>query len=194
MQRFDFSTGICLGLHCSGCGEYIDVNGSFELEDEEVNALAALVRDHEGETDIDELDLEGELPDIYEKIREAYRDAVDEATTNYWILEGYRNGYFEENDGVMEALEEEGLFKFEPNLATLRDELGLGEDEDIPEDDLEEAKEEAFEQWKDEYVDSLPEDELIAFIERFFNAEVENDVNEYDFTIEIPEEIVDMAK
>ena len=25
-------------------------------------------------------------------------------------------------------------------------------------------------------------------------AEVENDVNEYDFTIEIPEEIVDMAK
>ena len=83
----------------------------------------------------------------------------------------------------MEALEEEGLFKFEPNLATLRDELGLGEDEDIPDDDL-----------KDEYVDSLPEDELIAFIERFFNAEVENDVNEYDFTIEIPEEIVDMAK
>lgn len=59
MQRFDFSTEICLGLHCSGCGEYIDVNGSFELEDEEVNALAALVRDHEGETDIDELDLEG---------------------------------------------------------------------------------------------------------------------------------------
>ena len=80
------------------------------------------------------------------------------------------------------------------NLATLRDELGLGEDEDIPEDDLEEAKEEAFEQWKDEYVASLPEDELIAFLERFFNAEVENDVNEYDFTIEIPEEIVDMAK
>ena len=119
---------------------------------------------------------------------------LDPATTNYWILEGYRNGYFEEDDGVMEALEEEGLFKFEPNLATLRDELGLGEDEDIPEDDLEEAKEEAFEQWKDEYVDSLPEDELIAFIERFFNAEVENDVNEYDFTIEIPEEIVDMAK
>ena len=92
------------------------------------------------------------------------------------------------------TMTEEGLFKFEPNLATLRDELGLGEDEDIPEDDLEEAKEEAFEQWKDEYVDSLPEDELIAFIERFFNAEVENDVNEYDFTIEIPEEIVDMAK
>ena len=43
-------------------------------------------------------------------------------------------------------------------------------------------------------MDSLPEDELIAFIERFFNSEVENDVNEYDFTIEIPEEIVDMAK
>lgn len=48
MQRFDFSTEICPSLHCSGCGEYIDVNGSFELEDEEVNALAALVRDHEG--------------------------------------------------------------------------------------------------------------------------------------------------
>ena len=42
-------------------------------------------------------------------------------------------------------------------------------------------------------MDSLPEDELIAFIERFFNAEVENDVNEYDFTIEIPEEIVKVS-
>lgn len=194
MQTFDFSTEICLGLHCSGCGEYIDVEGSFDLEDDEVTALARLVREHDGETDIDELNLEEELPEVYAKIREAYRDAIGEATTDYWILEGYRNGCFDEDDGVIDALEEEGLFKFEPDLATLRDNLGLDEDEDIPEDDLEDARQEAFEQWKDEYFDSLTEDEQIAFIEKYYNAEVDNTPDDYDFTVEIPQEIADLAE
>lgn len=194
MQKFDFSTEICLGIHCSGCGEYLDIDGSFELEDDEVAALTRLVREHDGETDVDELDLEEELPEVYGKIREAYLDAISEAATNYWVLEGYRNGYYDEDDGVMDALEEDGLFKFEPDLATLRKELDLDEDEDIPEDDLEDARQDAFEQWKDEYFGSLTEDEQIDFIEKYYNAEVDNTPDDYDFTVEIPQEIVDLAE
>ena len=193
MQSFDFSTEVCLGYHCCGGAEYVDVEGSFELEDEDVKALVQLIRDNDGETDVEELDLENKLPHVYEIIHEAYSDAVDTATTNHWILEGYQNGAFEESDGVMDALEEEGLFKFEPDLAELREELGLEDDEEIPEEDFEDAKQEAFEQWKDGYFASLTEEEQISFIETYYDADVDNSADEYDYTMEIPQEIVDLA-
>ena len=189
MQSFDFSTEVCLGFHCSGCGEYVDAEGSFTLEDEDVNALVQLIRDHNGETDIEALDLENALPNVYETIREAYRDAVAEATMNFWIL----NGAFEENDGIMDALEEEGLFKFEPDLDAIRENLGLDEDDEISDDDIEEAKEQAFEEWKDEYFDSLSEDDQISFIESYYCVDVDNSTDDYEITLEIPQEIVELA-
>ena len=193
MQSFDFSTEVCLGFHCSGCGEYVDAEGSFTLEDEDVNALVQLIRDHNGETDIEALDLENALPNVYETIREAYRDAVAEATMNFWILNGYLNGAFEENDGIMDALEEEGLFKFEPDLDAIRENLGLDEDDEISDDDIEEAKEQAFEEWKDEYFDSLSEDDQISFIESYYCVDVDNSTDDYEITLEIPQEIVELA-
>ena len=193
MQSFEFSTEVCLGYHCSGRGEYVEAKGSFSLEEEDVHALVKLIRDKGGKTDIVELDLIGSLPNIYETIHEAYRDAVAEATTNHMILEGYRNGYFEENDGVIESLEEEGLFKFDPDLEALREDLGLDEDDEISDEDIEDAKEEAFEEWKDEYFNSLSEEDQVFFIERYYIVNTDNSTDDYDINLEIPQEIVDLA-
>lgn len=193
MKSFNFSTEVCLGYHCSGCGEYVNAYGSFSLEDEEVDALVQLIRDYGGETDIEKLDLKGALPKVYETIRDAYDNAVAKATTDHWILEGYLNGYFEENDGVMEALEEQGLFKFEPDLAALREDLGLDEDDELTDEDIEEEKEDAFEEWKDEYFDSLSEVEQISFIKSYYNADVDNGTEDYEIKPEIPTEIVVLA-
>ena len=193
MQSFEFSTEVCLGYHCSGRGEYVEAKGSFSLEEEDVHALVKLIRDKGGKTDIVELDLIGSLPNIYETIHEAYREAVAEATTNHMILEGYRNGYFEENDGVIESLEEEGLFKFDPDLEALREDLGLDEDDEISDEDIEDAKEEAFEEWKDEYFNSLSEEDQVFFIERYYIVNTDNSTDDYDINLEIPQEIVDLA-
>ena len=93
----------------------------------------------------------------------------------------------------MDALEEEGLFKFQPDLDAIREHLGLDEDDEIPDDDLEEAKERAFEEWKDEYFDSLSEDDQISFIESYYCVDVDNSTDDYEITLEIPQEIVELA-
>lgn len=194
MKTFDFNTEVCLGYHCNGCGEYIDAEGSFSLEEEDVNALVQLIRDHGGEADIEKLGLESALPNVYETIREAYSDAAAEATRKNWLLEGYRNNYFEEDCNVMDVLEEEGLFKFEPDLDALREDLGLDEEDEITDEDIEEAKQEAFDEWKEEYLGSLSEEERFSFIEKYYAADADYSSDYYEVTLELPQEIVDLAK
>ena len=193
MKTFDFNTEVCLGYHCNGCGEYIDAEGSFSLEEEDVNALVQLIRDHGGEADIEKLGLESALPNVYETIREAYSDAAAEATRKNWLLEGYRNNYFEEDCNVMDVLEEEGLFKFEPDLDALREDLGLDEEDEITDEDIEEAKQEAFDEWKEEYLGSLSEEDRFSFIEKYYAADADYSSDYYEVTLELPQEIVDLV-
>ncbi len=68
-------------------GEYpSSYNGvcQVELSDDEVQQLIALMREHNS-SDVDELDLEGNLPAIYEKISEACDDVAMEILEKDWL-------------------------------------------------------------------------------------------------------------
>ena len=183
MKKFDFCFDICLGYHCSGRGEYVTVEGSVMLEEEQVDRLVALIRANGGETDIEKLGLETKCPDVYEVLEDAYYEAVSQSTCRYWLIKGFKERYYDMPEGMMESLEEAGLFHYDPDTADL---------DDMDEDDLMEAKEDAFYDWLYSYVDSLNEDDQFSFIETWYGDEVAfADIGDYDFTIEIPEGIID---
>lgn len=197
MKEFPIFFEICLGYHCCGCGEYVGAEGSVQLEESQVDQLVALIKDNGGETDIDKIRLKEKYPDIYSALEEAYSDAAGTAVYRHWLIEGYECGYFDEPEGIMEAMEADGLFKYKPEEVEDVDEIGGDEiDEDITtEDEISYAKEDAFEDWKEEYFDSLSEDEQVAFIEKYYGKDL---VNEYgpdggEYSIEIPQEIIDVA-
>lgn len=184
MKEFTFSVEVCLGYHCSGRGEYATGDGTVTLEDEQVRQLVTLIRENGGETDIEKLGLQEKLPTVYEELVSAYREAAGEACYRHWLIYGFENGFLEEPDGLMETLEEAGLFKYEPALSESDEEDGDDED----------AKRDAFNEWLGSYFDSLSEDEQVKFIETYYDdLEDTNDIGIYDYTVEIPREIVDMA-
>lgn len=192
MAEFSISTEICLGYHCCGSGEYTEGSGTVELSEEQVRKLVSLIRENGGETDIEVLGLEDKLPDVYEALSEAYGAIVLAAARNHWLIEGYWNRCFDEPEGLMERLEGEGIFKFEPDINMMREELGLDDDEDPDEDDLEDAKREAFDEWLDDYVSGL--DDQAAFLEEYYGADVDEGYpDEYQYETAIPSEIVAMA-
>lgn len=174
MKDFDFSFEVFLGRHCCGIEEYVTAEGSITLDDDQVDRLVALIKDNNGETDIESLDLETKYPEIYEALEDAYTEAANEACYRHWVIEGYENGYLDEPDNLMETLEEAGLFKYE--------------------DDLEEEKEEAFNEWLNDYLDALDEDGLVSFLETYYDLEYEGNAGNFDYTVEIPKEIANLAK
>lgn len=183
MKKFDFSVEVCLGFHCSGQGEYAVGNGTVELEDTQVNRLVSLIRESGGETDVEKLSLEERFPDVYEALDGACWEAASEACHRHWVLNGYYCGYFEEKDGLMESLEEAGVFKYSP-------ESPMEDGEEVDED----AKEEAFREWFDGWFDSLSEDEQVSFIEDNYDGlEDDGDPGMYDYDVVIPQGIIDLA-
>ena len=72
MKEFDFSFEIFLGRHCCGIEEYATAEGSITLDDDQVDRLVALIKDNNGETDIEVLDLETKNPEIYETLEDVY--------------------------------------------------------------------------------------------------------------------------
>ena len=175
MKEFKISVEVCLGYHCSGRGEYATGDGSVMLKDEQVRQLVSLIRENGGETGGDG---EGD-PEGFQD-----REAAGEACYRHWLIYGFENGFLEEPDGLMETLEEAGLFKYKPASSG---------DEEEKEDD-EDAKNDAFNEWLGSYFDSLSEDEQVKFVETYYDdLEDTNDIGVYDYTVEIPREIVDMA-
>ncbi len=183
MQEFEFSVEIFLGRHCCGREEYVTAEGSLTLDDDQVDQLVALIKENNGETDIEALDLETKYPEIYEALEDAYIDEASEACYRHWVIEGYENGYLDEPDNLMETLEQAGLFKYEIDP----------DDFDMDEDELEEEKEEAFNEWLNDYLNALDEDELISFLETYYDLEFDGTAGDYDYTVEIPQEIADLA-
>lgn len=183
MKCFSFDVEICLGYHCCGCGEYITCEGTALFEDEDVDRLVSLIRENGGETDIEKLGLKEKYPSIYEDLEDAYEDAVSIATYRYWLINGFECGYYDEPDDLMSSLEEAGLFQYGPEPADL---------EGLDEDEVEEAKEDAFHEWLETYVGSLNEDEKVSFLETYYGDMV-SDGDSGDYTIEIPKEIIDLA-
>lgn len=194
MAKFFIESEAFLGCHCNGSEEYASGEGYIELTDEQVNNLVKLIRDNDGETDIEELELEDKYPDIYEILDDAYRDIAREAEYTHWLIEGYQNGYFDRPEDMMQKCEKEGLFKFEPDLAVIREEEGLEEDEEVDERYWQDEKEEAFNEWLRGYVNSLSEKELVSFIEDHYGDDlIDMECSDTEYQVLIPQEIVDMA-
>ena len=185
MALYSIENDICLGISHSGAVN-VESEGYVELSDEEVATIVVLIK-QKGTTDIEELELEEEYPDIYEKLREAYHDMAYDAEELHWLWEGYESGYFEyDTDELMAYCEEKCGFNFE------FDEEDYTEDGELDEDTLEEDKAEAFYDWLDDYVDCLEDDEVKDFFYNHMNAGLELDDVEY--SVEIPEAIIKLAE
>ena len=184
MNTFDFSIDICLGYHCFGGGEYTTGEGKLQLDDASLEKLVALIRESGGKRDIEALSLSERLPEVYSVITEAAHEAIQEACHRHWVLEGFRQGCYEESGDLMTTLEEKGLFHFEPNPDDI--------DEDTDEEDLEYLKEDAFSEWLDDYLSDLSDDEARDFFYNHMDADLNMDGVEY--TVGIPEAIIAKAK
>lgn len=169
MAEFNFCCTSYLGF--SHCGEVTaDGYGTVELSDDEVSALVSLMRE-KGSTDVKELNLEEVLPEIYEKLDEAFKEAAWNATLDHWYVTGYEEGVYEYDiDAVMDHCADNCGFVFE----------------------YDEDRHDAFEEWFDSYLyDMLPQ-ERIAFLQEHMNAEVELSEDELVYEVEIPDGVIQL--
>ena len=185
MALYSIENDTCLGISHSGAVN-VESEGYVELSDKEVAKIVNLIR-QKGTTDIEELELEEKYPDIYEKLREAYHNMAYNAEELYWLWEGYENGYFEYDiDDLLAYCEESCGFNFE------FDEEDYTEDGEFDEDALEEDKIEAFNDWLDDYVAGLEDDEVKDFFYNHMNAGLE--LEDVEYSVEIPEAIIKLAE
>lgn len=164
----------------------VESEGYVELSDEEVAKIVDLIRQN-GTTDIGKLNLEEIYPDIYEKLREAYYDMAYNEEELHWLWEGYNSSYFEYDAVELMAYCEENCgFHFEYNKEDYI------EDGELDEDALHDDKAEAFNDWLDDYVAGLEDDEVKDFFYNHMNANLElDDVN---YSVGIPGAIIKLAE
>lgn len=176
-----------LGMSHCGCVT-AEGEGKVELTDEEVASLVNLIKE-KGCSDVEGLGLEDALPEVYEKLDDACREAAFEGERDHWLWEGYSNGYYEyDTYGLMDYCESECGFSFEYD-----EEEYLDEDGELDEDVLDEAKLEAFEEWLDDYISGLDKEERNRFLVEQMNAEVDMDGVECDYEVVIPQAIIEIA-
>ena len=194
MALYSIESEQFLGMSHSGP---VSVNGesAVELSDEEVDILVNLIRE-KNTTDVEELGLEQLYPDIYEKLREAYYQMAYDAEEMDWLWQGYKRSYFEyDTDDLMEYCEKNCgfIFKFKPEEYFDEDDLEYyHEDPDSYEDEIHEVKCEKFNEWLDEYVHSLSDDEARSFFYDHMNADLCLDNISYD--VKIPGGVIKKAK
>ena len=194
MALYSIESEQCLGMSHHGA---VTVNGesAVELSDEEVDILVKLIKE-KGTTDVEELDLENLYPDIYEKLDDAYRDMAYNAEELHWLWEGYNNGYYEYD--VYELMDycEKNLgfsYEFKPEEYFDEDDLEYyKEDPESYEDEIEEAKSEAFSEWLDDYISGLDDDDARDFFYEHMDADLNMDDVEY--TVGIPQGIINKAQ
>ena len=187
MPTFDIFTDSSLGY--SHNGEVIaSGEGSVELTDKEVQLLIDLIRENDGECDVNKLELKDKFPDIFEKLQDVYCNVAKDAEYDHWVLEGYENGWYDVPDeAIVEKCETKYGFSFEYNP---EDFINEGKSK-VDEDKLMDAKMEALYDWLDQYrIEHL--DQEIAFLADVFNLHPNVDDIEYD--VVIPTEIIELAK
>ena len=187
MALYSIESEQCLGMSHHGA---VTVNGesAVELSDEEVDILVKLIKE-KGSTDVEELDLENLYPDIYEKLDDAYRNMAYNAEEMHWLWEGYNNGYYEYDvEELKEYCKANCGFTFEYN----KEENGYAEDEEVNEEEVEDAENDAFSEWLNDYVSGLDDDEARDFFYEHMDADLNMDDVEY--TVGIPKAIINKAK
>ena len=165
-----------------------DAKGTVEFSDEELAALVALIKS-KNSADVGVLNLQEERPEIYNKLDEAIGEAVVKAERHHWLLGGFYEGAYEYDVyEVMEYCEENCGFEF-----IYDEEEYMDEDGELDEDALEDARQEAFDEWLPDYIESLDLPERSKFIQEQLNGEVDMSSVEVDCDVFIPEEIVKLS-
>lgn len=188
MAAYDLYVDSDLGWSHCGCVT-VDSNGTVELTDEEVAKLVNLIKE-KGTSDVEELGLKHELPDIYEKLDKAHRDIARIAIIDHWLMEGYyENAYECDMDELMEHCTENHGFEFSYDEADYTDEDG-----NVDEDAIYDARFEAFTEWLEPFILNLDYKERRGFLEDQMGIELDYSDLEIPYTIEIPQAIVKMAE
>lgn len=170
--------------------------GFVELTDEEVKVLVDLIRE-KGTADVNALELEEHHPALYEKLDKAYHDVAYKAEELYWLLDDFKNGYYDfDRDALIAYCEKECGYEFVPKLRVIQDYPNLDPEFiavylDMCKNNMD-MKRIDFDEWLPPYLLTLPLDDAIAFIYKYMNPTMEMDDEVY-YEVNIPQSIIDMA-
>lgn len=184
INEFKIFKDVSLGFYCEGGDESACGEAMLVLTNEELDALVALIK-KKGTADIDELELDEEMPEVYAKLDAGCLAAARVAEEDYWLEYGWEDPDCFNPEDAMEKVEKEYGYKFEYKEEDFRDKDG-----NVDESEIEDAKLEHFTEWATNYKDSLRDDEERRKFMRLF---VSVDVSDVDYEVEIPEEIVWMC-
>jgi hypothetical protein len=190
MAKYDFEVKVCMGITCYGGGVYQEGDGEVELSNEEVAQLVALMQQHNS-SDIEKIGLEKALPEIYNKLKDAYEKAASRANALHWLGNIWDFEDEEEFDKLIKYCEDNHHYFFE-----MLEEDGWEIDEDEDEDEAyEEAKKEDFKRWLPDYLSTAPFGVMHTIYLDYlgFDSEVFC-VDEDAYKVGIPEDIVKSAK
>ena len=198
MAKYEIEVDVCLGFgHCGGVNA--DGKTEVELTDAEVNQLVELMR-RKNTTDTEEMELEAELPEIYEKLHVASSELATKVEYDHWLTRACLEGDFDEDydfgELVKYCLDNTNYSEtFEFHLEGTDIEEFVDEEGEI---DLERLFKEnwslsfEFRDWLDGYLkNELSMDERIKFIETHMNAKLDCDY--FDYIPDIPKKIIEMA-
>lgn len=192
MGYYNIECNVYLGVTNTGAVE-CGGEGVVELDDNEVNVLVDLIRE-KGTTDVDALGLKESNPEIYDKLYDAYYKLTYSEVEKEMLWDGYYSGVYEYDRGdLIERCKQECGFDFdfvydEENFLDSEGNV----DEDLVEEARQEAEDAAFDEWLDEYITSLSDDEAVTFFYNYMNADFEMD--DSDVVVQIPEAIINKAQ
>ena len=190
-KKYTINTTAYLGFAYSG-DVTEDGEGFVILSDEDVKQLVAIIRENNGETDIEALDMENKLPEIYELLNKACYDAARKAAYYHAVIEAYEEGDYEVTDEVLDRWEKDYGFEYY-------------EDEDEEEEDSdtdyyygEESESpiaRQFRDWLDSVVENMNDLEKAQFLSKVLDNDlVDTDGISPDYTVTIPKAIIEIAK
>ena len=196
-KKYPISTTAYLGFAYSG-DVTEDGEGFVILSDEDVRQLVTLIRENDGETDVEALDIENKMPDLYELLKKACYDAAWKAAYYHAVIEAYEEGDYEVTDEVLESWERDYGYEYWEDDE--EDEEDNDEEENSDTDyyygeEPESPEAQQFRDWLDSEVEGMNDLEKAQFLSKVLDSDLVNtDGISPDFTVTIPKEIIEMAK
>ena len=150
-------------------GAFDEYIRKIDIPEDEKEVVLSLMGD-EFSMELEDLGLDQNNPELFAKLKDIYARMAREAEEKQWLWNGFKDGAFEYDvDELMDHCQASCGFVFE------------GEpDEFEDEDEYYDARVEAFEEWLEDYLISLDDDEFKEFMYKHLNAHVELD--ELDFS------------
>lgn len=197
MAKFNYTIDVT--VYCIYSDESSTCNVEVELSDDEVKDIIELI--HETDTtDVEDMQLQERLPEIYNKLEDAcWTAAIGEARAIH-VKDGYHNNYYEYDiDDVRNYCEINCGYEFKFDKSKYLN-IEKCEDDDFEEDDddifyrIKSDMNDDFEEWLNEYIESLPNSKAAVFIERNMEGDTELQGDEFEYEVELPPAIIEMAE